>query len=663
MECLVGLLLATGGGFAGSASARAAAFDPPVLGDRVDDSDVSASARRRVRGGRPVAASIHFAWAPGARNPQAESDASLASFEREAFDGGERRNTIISSPPAAWMKQLQKPQMPVRWNAKTVHYLEYFRDDPKGQNMMRAWMRRAGRYEARLRRILGDAGVPEDLVMVALAESGFNPTVRSRVGAGGLWQFMAGTGKVYGLASDYWVDERYDIDKSTRAAALYLKDLKVRFGTWELALAAYNAGYGLVMTAIERHNTNSYWALCEIESGLPFATTNYVPKIIAAALVGRNRDVFGVAAGDVDPLSAATWVEVTVPQSTSLDKLASALDVDAQLMREYNAQLIRGRTPPKVDNFKVRIPPEAKQKFDAAAPALQKAWRAESTYEVEHGDSVERIALAFGTTPTKLRRMNGIEDEAELRRGVTLVVPREPTDEPPKPTDAVDDRVLAAVPALSVPGGYRKILFVTTRATTPREVERAFKVRWTDVIGWNDLDPLARIQADQVLQLLVPSAFDAKARGVVAHEVADVEFVVRGSAAHLEAGLRRRGKTRRGYVIRKGDDLEKIGRRFDLTVGDLARINGFGRRHPLEPGALIVVYVAREKTRGTKAPPPPRGTQAAPARPASTPTTSRVPGRRSPKPATKSKPKSKPTAKPKRSPSTPRTSRVPGSTK
>lgn len=615
---------------------------------------VSEKRRRRVRGGRPDGASVHVAWAPGARDPGHAEREALAGFERAAFPEGQRGKTIIDVPPEPWMAELTLPDLPVRWNKKTVEYLRYFRDDPKGKAMIRGWMRRAGRYADRMATTLKRAEVPESLVMVAMAESGFNPTVRSRVGAAGAWQFMAGTGQVYGLTQSFWVDERYDVEKSTLAAALYLKDLRVRFGSWELALAAYNAGYGLVMTTIERHNTNNYWSLCEIESGLPYATTNYVPKIVAAALVRSNPEAFGVEPSKIDPLPAADWVEVRVQRSTELSTLAAAIGVDEDFLFELNAQLVRGRTPPQDLPYVVRIPRDKAKAFAAAQPQLEAQWSRESTHVVKTGERLESIARQHKTTARKLRALNGIEDSAQVRGGVTLVVPREGTDAHADASGA-NAPPLAAVPDITPPPGHRLVFFETTRASTPRTIERAFDVAWPDVVRWNDLDPHARVQDGQVLQLVVPSRFDVPSRNLVAYEMHDVEYAVRGSRQHLEASLRRRGKVRRGYKVRSGDDLSKIGRRFDLTQGDLARINHFSRRHAPKPGSTLVVYVDAGKTGGTTKAPPPRGFDG-PAPPPkadrapSTAQTPRVPSQR--KPAA-----SKPTS---RTPSTAATARVPG---
>lgn len=637
---------------------------------------VSETRRRRVRGGRPDGASVHVAWAPGARDPGREDADTLAGFERATFPEGQRTKTIIDVPPDPWMADLKLPDLPVRWNKKTVEYLRYFRDDPKGKAMIRGWMRRAGRYSAAMAATLERAEVPTSLVMVAMAESGFNPTVRSRVGAAGAWQFMPGTGQVYGLGQSFWVDARFDVEKSTLAAALYLKDLRVRFGSWELALAAYNAGYGLVMTTIERHNTNNYWSLCEIESGLPYATTNYVPKIVAAALVRANPKAFGVHPSEIKVLPPADWIEVRVQRSTRLSTLAELLDVDPDFLFELNAQLVRERTPPSDVPYAVRIPRDKAKTFASVQSKLEDAWILESTHAVKTGESLGSIARRYKTSTKELRKLNGIQDSAEVRGGITLIVPRPgakhadasaQAEPPPRP--------LAAVPDVGVPPGHRLVFFETTRASTPREVERSFDVTWPDVVRWNDLDPHARVQAAQVLQIVVQSSFDPASESVIAHEMHEVEYVVRGSRAHLEASLLRRGKKRRGYRTRAGDTLAKIGRRFELSVGDLARINHFSRGHDPKAGETLVVYVDKGKTAGTVKGPPPRGfadTQPPPPadRAPSTAGTSRVPDKAPPAPAKKTPPEptKKATAKPAtakptqpgRTPSTADTARTPG---
>ncbi len=618
---------------------------------------VSTSGRAQVRGDRPSGDVLHVAWAAPPRMPDWSLRQSLAAFERASFPEGGAAPSLVDAPPEPWMAALELPALPVRWNDRLVDYLRYFRDRDSGRALMKAWLRRAGRYERRLRAILTEVGVPEDLVFVALAESGFNPRARSRVGAAGLWQFMEASGNVYGLQQDFWIDERFDVEKSSYAAAAYLSDLHARFGSWELALAAYNAGYGLVMTSIDRHNTNSFWALAKLESGLPHATVSYVPKIVAAALVGRNREALGYGAKDINPDAELAWVEVKLAQSTRLEDLARLLDTDGDRLAEINAALVRGRTPPE-RSATVRIPRDKAEAFGAARPELEQLWRGETTMTVKHGERLDAIARKYGITEKQLRRLNGIEDAAEVVGGVVLVVP---VATPTAAASPAEPLPLAAVPPLEPSPGQRLVFFRTNRASTPPDLERALGVRWSDLVRWNDLDPRARLQSGIVLQLLVPQAFDGAAQHVALLERSEVEHVIRGSRAHIEAELARRGKLRRAYRVRAGETLEKIGGRLDLTTGDLSRINAFAREHVPEAGEVLVVYVDEAHQRGTFEAPSPKGFEEAEAiadrgtRTPSTAETARVPGKRGKKAVGSAK---KPPSR--RAPSTAETAKIPG---
>jgi len=617
--------------------------------------------RRRVRGDRGERASIHAAWTPPAFDPDRADRDALAAFESEVLAPTQ---TIVSSAPEPWMKALTMPDLPVRWNRGLVEYLRYFTKDPRGIAMMWAWLCCAGRYEAMVERILVQHDVPVGLVWVVMAESGFHPRVRSAAGAAGPWQFMEGTGGVYGLSKSYWIDWRFDIERSTVAAANYLQDLRVRFGSWELALAAYNAGYGLVTTSIERHNTNNFWALAELESGLPHATVNYVPKIVAAAIIARNRDALGFGSADISPLPPVEWVDVEVAKSTPLAELARIGGVDVDLVAELNAHLVRGRTPPGVVT-KVRMPRAAATRIGKARPELEAQWTGEAVHVAREGERLAAIAARHGISEKELRGRNGIRDAAEIGAGVALVVPAGA-----RTADGQGDpRPLAAVPPMTLGKAERLVFFEATRATTTASIARAFGTTWEHVVAWNDLDPHARLQPGQLLQLAVASEFDAAAKGVVVHELGAVHRVVRGSREHIEASLALRGKSRRAIKARRGDTLASIGRRVDLTDGDLARINGYPRDHALETGELVIVYVDEARRKGTLEAPSPRRPSTADAAAsivrhdgdapasASTPATTAPP-----------KPGTKPTTKPaggapkatRRAPSTPASSRLPG---
>jgi membrane-bound lytic murein transglycosylase D len=628
--------------------------------------------RASVRGQRPDGASIHVAYVAPAHNEQAALYADLASFEDARFPAGTPQ-TIIDRPPERWMAELTLPDLPIRWNQRTVEYLRYFRDNPRGQALIRGWIKRMGRYEHMIRPILREVGVPEGLAFVAMAESGFNPTRRSRVGAVGMWQFMEGTGRVYGLDTSYWIDERRDLERSTYAAASYLKDLRVRFGSWELALAAFNAGYARVMQAVTRHNTNNFWALCEIESGLPYGTTNYVPKIMAAALVGSNRAVFHVDGERLTQDPSVRWISVQAPGATSLKTVASSLGADRELIREINARYRRGRTPPGGDYFPIRIP----ERLAARYQSVSRVWRRDATrykiHEVRYGETLARVARRYGTTVRALKKLNGLESSAELARGVFLLVPRKAAKSSGKKRGSAaarkgDETPLAAVPSVDPGPARRLVFFEVTRATTPRGLTETFGATWTQLVAWNDLDPQARLQSGQVLQIVVPADFSAVGARATVFERDEVEYVLRGSKEHIEASLRRRGLVRRAYNARRGEKLSKIGKKFDLSVGSLARINGFSRTYTPVRGERIIVYVPKGKTRGTVKAPPPKPTTITPEAEASNSTSESSSKSKSKSSKSKSKSKSKSSkskssksSASRRDPSTARTSRIPGS--
>src|SRR6185503_12883427 len=230
-----------------------------------------------------------------------------------------------STGDLAWLQKLAMPDIPVRWDARVVRYLEYYKNNPRGRTMVQSWIRKSGRYGGSIRRVLREQGLPEDIVWLALVESGFDPTIQSPAGAAGLWQFMPEGARIYGLAVDRWIDERLDPERATVAAARYLADLRQRFGGWELAFAAYNMGYGGLLASIRKYNTNDFWELSRLEAGMPLETALYVPKIVAMAIVSRNREVFGCADVELEPSLA--YDRIAIGPGVSVKSVASAADV------------------------------------------------------------------------------------------------------------------------------------------------------------------------------------------------------------------------------------------------------------------------------------------------------------------------------------------------
>jgi membrane-bound lytic murein transglycosylase D len=520
-----------------------------------------------------------------------------------------------TDPDSDWLRTLKLPELPVRWDPQVLRYLDYFRTDPKGRAVMANWLKRAGRFRGLFEKTLERYGLPRDLFYVAMVESGFESAARSRVGAGGIWQFMPSAARTYGLEISYWVDSRRDPERSVDAAARYLKDLYVRFGSWPLVFAAYNAGYGAVLTSITRYNTNDFWELCRHESGLPWESSIYVPKIMAAAIVGRNLEAFGFADLTPDPTFAFDRVEA--PAGTTFAAIARAAGTRPEVVASLNAHLIRERTPPDHGAASVRIPPGSAAQFAESFEKARSAADRVDTVVLRFGETIDEVARARGLAPRELRRLNGVKESAELRAGVTIVVPhRAPAvaknedaadkerDKADRDGDAEsdDDQTIVAVPDRVFSYDGRERVFYRTRdGDALDEIAETFAVLPDDIVEWNNLDPAAKLQPRLILQVYVRKDFDPA--GVLLIDPARVRVVTLGSEEFLELETARRGKKRVFYTCKSGDNLAKVGRRYGLTAGDLARINRFSYNTELHDGQKIVVYsptgdAAREVTMG-----------------------------------------------------------------
>ncbi|NOY91172.1 MAG: transglycosylase SLT domain-containing protein [Deltaproteobacteria bacterium] len=488
----------------------------------------------------------------------------------------------------SWLAGMQLPDLPLRWDERVVRYLEYFRDDRRGHGLMAAWLRRSSRYGALIDHSLERAHLPRDLRCVAMAESGFDPTVRSRVGAAGMWQFVRRTGEEYGLTQDHWSDARMDPEASTAAAARYLGQLHRRFGTWELALAAYNMGYGALLRAIRKFNTNDYWVLAHLEAGLPFETTLYVAKILACGVVMRNPERFGFGELTRDP--PLDLVRVSVPGGLSLSLLARAARLPREQLQALNPALLRARTPPGAHSWPLRLPRERAASFSARLRRLRPRHPANRAYALRFGESLAMVARRFRTTARALRTLNELENEQNLGPGFALLVP----DVSPRPDEAPSERPVVGVP----PGDYhlpgkRRIFYRATGHEDAASVARFFSVTRDQLLRWNRIDPNARLTRGLMLQLFVDPAFDLSRAVVMSPD--DVRVLTVGSEEFFEWQQQQVGRVRFRYLVAPGDTLSSIGQRFGIGVGSLARINRFSRRRTLHPGDEILIYAERAR--------------------------------------------------------------------
>lgn len=554
----------------------------------------------------------------GPGSPWIDGDDAMG-HNRVRYGGGSGRNPVPSRagklrrtrnptpqelrPDLPWLKNLNMPDIPVRWTKELIKYLEIYKNTRRGRNTIRAWLRDQGRYRDMILAHLKKRKLPQDLLYVAMIESSYNPMTLSYAGASGLWQFMPAGAKIYGLQITRWVDERRDPIRSTKAVLDYFADLRQRFGNWHLALAAFNAGYNAILRSMSKYNTNDLWMLLQYENALPWDTRLYVPKVLATAIVGRNRKLFGV--DNIKEAKPRDSDRVTVPVSVSLSTIARAAGVSRKAIVTLNPHLRRGRTPPRVRNYVVHVPKGRARMFAARFPQLRGLWDRYDAYVVRHGERFEDIAMMHGLSRFKLRRLNGLKHESEVRGGSTLVVPRVSAEVKKRnlararaklyrdgvPKGRKGDKLVVAVSDKNLRvRGKKRVFYRVVVGDTLGGIARSLRVRIRELAKWNDLDPKGHVYARMIVMAFVNPKIDFRKRGVRLLDNDKLWVVNRGSKEHLDETERRVGRKRVVITARGGETFKTLGKRYGMSRRDLARINLRPPNTRLKAGDKIVVY-------------------------------------------------------------------------
>ncbi|MDH3495735.1 MAG: LysM peptidoglycan-binding domain-containing protein [Gemmatimonadota bacterium] len=368
-------------------------------------------------------------------------------------------------------------------HARVQYYVDFFLGEARDRFAI--WLTRLPRYEGMIRERLRQYGVPEDMVYLALIESGYSNTAVSWAHAVGMWQFIAGTGRRYGLMQDVWLDERRDPFKATDAAARHLADLNGAFGSWYLAAAAYNAGPGRVTRGLRRLRTgaegasdSTFFALSD-KRYLRRETRDYVPKLIAAALIAKDPGRYGF--DSIVALEPLVFDEVRVTDATGLDVLARLADTTVRALVELNPHFVRGVTPPKREAI-VRIPaglgPLVAQRW-AELPANERVSFLE--HRVAKGETLSGIGQRYGIATSLLIAANPGVKPTRLRIGQRLTVPLSSAARRETASGRVPKPVVASA-AVSARRVY------TVRAGDSLwAISRRYGVGVGDLRKWNDL--------------------------------------------------------------------------------------------------------------------------------------------------------------------------------
>ena len=445
--------------------------------------------------------------------------------------------------------------LPLMLTDQVAGFINFF--SGRGRGVLERGLARSGRYHDMIESVLAQEGVPLDLIYLAQAESGFHPQALSRSGARGLWQFMGSRAKGYGLQRNYFLDERQDPEKATRAAARHLKDLYNQFGDWYLAMAAYNSGPGTVQQAVKRTGYADFWELYR-RNVLPKETRNYVPIIVAVTIMAKNPGQYGL--DDINFESPTPYDTMKLDYPVDLRLVAQCVDVPLSDLQDLNPSLLRLVTP-KDQPFELRLPVGTKGKYLAAIepipPNMRLWWR---YHKVAAGDTVASIARQYHVSPKSLLQENGAADDAELPVDGKLIIP------------------LAANNKLADGSTYarRATRVRVRRGDTVDSVAENFGVSAVMVRRWNHLRTNS-LSGRRVVYVHLPVA-----PGTAATET-HVSSKSHSSArsARTEAG----GMTR--HTVKSGETLNSIASSYKTSVAVLKRDNG--NVATLRPGMVLLV--------------------------------------------------------------------------
>jgi membrane-bound lytic murein transglycosylase D len=383
-----------------------------------------------------------------------------------------------------------KFDIPVVLNDSVLRFLNFYQN--RGRRIMQVGLNRSGRYLKLFEQVFAQEGVPLDLVYVAHVESLFRPEALSRAKAKGIWQFMAGTGRIYGLRQNWWLDERSDILKSTEAAARYLKFLYECFGDWHLALAAYNGGPGRMERIIKRHGTLDFWTMSERRL-LPRETSNYVPSVLAALIIFRNPARYGFV---VEPEPEIEFETVEIEYQVDLRVASELSGVTIQELKDLNPELIRGFTPYPPEGYALKIPPGKGGQLSAAIAALPPEQRVRfQHHRVKKGETLSLIARKYSTSIEAIARHNRLKSVNRLSINQDLIIPAAGWQAPhPVKAQTSADQAKAG-----------KQYHIVKKGESLGAIARSYGLKLSDLLRWNRLKQNAVIRPGQRILISRPA--------------------------------------------------------------------------------------------------------------------------------------------------------------
>jgi membrane-bound lytic murein transglycosylase D len=408
--------------------------------------------------------------------------------------------------------------IPIDVNPAVVAYVRFFQAPLVRPHFVK-WLGRSHRYLERYREILDEEGLPRDTVYLAMIESGFGNFAYSRAKASGPWQFIAGTGKRFGLDQDFWVDERRDPERSARAAARFLKQLHEQTGDWRLAWAGYNAGVGRIFSARKKGYTD-FWSMAAApgKKVLRPETKGYVPKLMAAAIVAKHPEAFGFREEEIERQSWTDYTEVEIPSATLLSVVARAAKVEEKDLIDLNPELRRSCTPPRT--YALKLPVDAGPVFAEAWPGVQATVKTTfAGHVLRRGDTISRVAAQYGVPVEGILDLNHLHGK-KLKVGTEILIPRPVAggkvaapspvaaqaaqDEPRRPAEpkASGRKVVAMADTREAARAEKTTLRVRS-GDTLWSISQRYGVELSDLCRWNGIKSPDRYKLQSGKRLVV----------------------------------------------------------------------------------------------------------------------------------------------------------------
>jgi len=469
--------------------------------------------------------------------------------------------------------------LPLMMTDQVAGFITYF--SGRGRGVFERAYARSGRYHDMILSTLKEEGVPQELIYLAQAESGFHPLAVSRAGARGIWQFMASRARGYGLSHNLWVDDRQDPEKSTRAAARHLKDLYNQFGDWYLAMAAYNSGPGTVQAAVKRTGYADFWELYR-RNVLPKETRNYVPIILAVTLMAKNPSQYGLDAVAME--HPPDFDTVTINYPVDLRLVAECVSSTPEELQDLNPSLLRVTTP-RQGEFQLRLPAGTKDQYQTAIAAIPTDmrlwWR---YYTVHSGDTLATLARTYHTTAKSISSVNHL-DSPELEADARLIIPVAPGKYPQSDTATYARRITR---------------YKVRMGDTVETVAENFGVAPQMLRRWNGLHGDS-LRGRKILALhlpITPTSHDAETASRSSKTRHPKTETASTKPPATKSSQIERVKTEKDetasvvhHKVKNGETLYSIASLYKTTVAALKRDNR--NISALRPGMILTVQLAR----------------------------------------------------------------------